>query len=72
MNVCEGEGGHPSPSPEGVSNPQTVLRHAGVVSDQNWSTGELLCGSVANVLAEKLEPLWFTALLLRVPEAVSV
>ena len=42
---------------------------AGVVSGQNWSTGEYLCGGDTYVLAEELEPLWFTALLLRVPEA---
>jgi hypothetical protein len=67
--MCVCGGGHPSPPPEGVSNPQPVLRHAGVVSAQNWLTGERLRGGDANVLPEKLEPLWFTALLLRVPGA---
>jgi hypothetical protein len=32
-------------------------------------TGERLCGCDANVLAEELQPLRLTALLLRVPEA---
>ena len=62
------EGSNPPPSPEGASNLQPVLHHAGVVSAQNWSTGKRLCGGDANALAKELEPLWFTALLLRVPE----
>ena len=66
---CVRVGGHPSPTPEGASNLQPVLHHAGVVSAQNWSTGERLCGGVANALAEELEPLWLAALLFRVPEA---
>ena len=43
------------------------------LSSHNWSTGERLCGGDANALAaaEELEPLWLTALLLRVPEAVG-
>jgi hypothetical protein len=68
MNACEG--GYPSPLPKGASNPQTVLCHASIVSAQNWSAGDRpVCVSDANVLAEELEPLWFTAILLRVPEA---
>jgi hypothetical protein len=59
------------PTPEGVSNLQPVLHHACVVSVQNWSTGERLCGGEANALAEELEPLWRTALLLRVLEALG-
>jgi hypothetical protein len=70
--VCGGEGS-PPPSPKGASNLQPVLRHASVVSAQNWLTGELLysllCGGVANIVAEELESLWLAALLLRVPEA---
>jgi hypothetical protein len=31
--------GHPSPFPKGASNLQPVLRHASVVSAQNWLTG---------------------------------
>jgi hypothetical protein len=62
-------GGRPSPPPEGASNLQPVLPHAGVVSAQNWSRGERLCGGDANAMAEALEPLLLTALLLRVPEA---
>ena len=50
-------------------NLQPVLHHAGVVSSQNWPTGERLCGGDANAMADELEPLWLTALLLRVPEA---
>ena len=42
---------------EGASNLQPVLHHAGVVSAQNLSTGERLCGGDANALAEELEPL---------------
>ncbi len=53
----------------GVINPKPVLRHTGGVSAQNWSTGERLCGGDAKVLSEELEHLWFTSLLLRVPEA---
>jgi hypothetical protein len=60
--------GGEAPSPSGTSNMQPVLRHAGVVSPQNWLTGEL-CGGVANILEEEPEPLWLAALLLRVPEA---
>ncbi len=55
-----GREGATLPPPEGVSNPQPVLRLAGVVSAHNWSTGERLCGGDSNVLAEELEPLWFT------------
>jgi hypothetical protein len=33
-----------------------------------FSTGEHLRGGDANAMAEELEPLWLTALLLRVPE----
>jgi hypothetical protein len=65
------EEGPPLPPPKGASNPQPVLRDAGVATAQNWSTGEHLCGEHlcdANALAEELEPLWFTALLLGVPE----
>jgi hypothetical protein len=54
--------------PEGASNLQPVLCHAGVVSAPNWWTGEYLCGGDANALVEELEPLRLTALLLRVPE----
>ena len=60
---------HLQQCPEGDSNPQPVLRHVGVVSTQKWATGERLCGGDANVLSEELEPLRFTALLLRAPEA---
>ena len=43
MDACGG-GVTPSPS-EGASNPQPVLRHAGVVSDQSlFSAGERLAG----------------------------
>ncbi len=66
--VCVG-GGTPPPFPKGTSNQQPVLRHAGSVSAQNWLTGELLRVGVANILAEELETLWLTSLLLRVPEA---
>ena len=45
------------------------IEFAGVVSAQNWLTGERLCGGDANALAEELEPMWLNALLLRVPEA---
>ena len=55
-----------------LHNLQPVLHHAGVVSSQNWSTGGRLCGGDANALAEELEPLWLTALLLRVPEAFEL
>jgi hypothetical protein len=56
------------PPPEGVSNPQPVLRHVSAVSAPDWSTGSA-CVAVTPIccLAEELEPLWFTALLLRVP-----
>ena len=60
-------GGHPSPPPEGASNLQLVLHPVGVVSSQNWSTGERLCGGDAIALAEELEPLWLTALFLKSP-----
>jgi len=44
MNACDGGGaspGHSPPTPpEGASNPQPVMHHAGVVSAQNWSTRE--------------------------------
>ena len=73
MRECVGGEGSPPPSPKGASNLQPVLRHASVVSAQNWLTGELLysllCGGVANIVAEELESLWLAALLLRVPEA---
>ena len=59
----------PSSFPKGISNLQPVLRHASVVSVQNWLTGELLRGGVVNILAEELEPLWLATLLLRVPKA---
>jgi hypothetical protein len=59
----------PPPPPEGASNPQPVLHLAGVASAQNRSTGERLKGGDANAMAEELEPLWLTAILLRVPEA---
>ena len=36
------------PPPEGASNPQTVLRHAGAVSAHNWWISERLCGCDAN------------------------
>jgi hypothetical protein len=67
MRECgKGEGSPPpSSSPKSASNLQPVLRHASVVSAQNWLTGELLCGGVANIVAEELEPLWLAALLLR-------
>ena len=42
----------------GASNLQPFLHHAGVVSAQNWSTGERLCGGDANALTEELEPLF--------------
>ena len=56
-------GGVPLPNPQGASNLQPVLHHAGVVSAHKWSTGEKndhqrLCGADANALVEKLEPLW--------------
>ena len=54
-----------------LHNLQPVLHHAGVVSSQNWPTGERLCGGGANAMADELEPLWLTALLLRVPEAFA-
>jgi hypothetical protein len=47
----------------GGGNLQSVLHHAGEVSAQNWSTGDRLCVSDANVLAEELEPLWLTVIL---------
>ena len=47
-----GREGATLPPPEGVSNPQPVLRHAGVVSAHNWSTGDSLCDCDADVLAE--------------------
>ena len=58
----------PPPSLKDASNLQPVLRHASIVSAQNWLTGELtcLCGGVAN--GRELEPLWLAALLLKVPE----
>ena len=55
MNACE-RVVTPLP-PEVASNPQPVLRRASVVS-----------GGDANVLAEELEPLWITALLLKILE----
>ena len=48
----------PSPPPEGASNLQPVLHHAGIVSAQNWSTGERLCGGDANALAEEDEDIF--------------
>jgi hypothetical protein len=50
----------PLPPPEGASNlqPVTGMRHASVVSAENWWTGEHLCGGDAYALAEELEPLW--------------
>ena len=62
--------------PESASNPQPVLHHAaGVVSTaasiQSWLTVERLFDGDSNALAEELEPLWFTTLLLRVPEVRS-
>jgi hypothetical protein len=63
--------GTPPPPPRGpaICSPQPALHHAGVLSAQNWLTGERLCGGDANALAEELEPMWLNALLLRVPEA---
>jgi hypothetical protein len=53
MRVSGGGGGHEgaikgAPPPEGARNLQPVLHHAGVVSAQNWWTGEHLCGGDAN------------------------
>ena len=39
-HVCAGGRVIPPPSPTGASNLQPVLHHAGVVSAQNWMTGE--------------------------------
>jgi len=65
MDACVG--GHPFPYP-----PELVLHHADVVSAQNWSTGDRLCGGDANALTEELEPLlWLTTLLLRVLEVFT-
>jgi hypothetical protein len=41
--------------PLGVSNLQPVLHHAGVVSAQNWWTGENLCGGYAKKISKALE-----------------
>ena len=65
LRVGGGGWGHPSSFPKGISNLQPVLRHASVVSVQNWLTGELLRGGVVNILAEELEPQWLTVILLR-------
>ena len=69
--MCVRERGHPSSPPRGCqqSTARPARRHAGVVSAHHGSTGERLCGGDVNVLEEELEPLLFTALLLRVPEA---
>ena len=45
--VCGGEA-IPPPSPSGTSNLQPVLLHVGVVSSQNWLTGEL-CVAVSPI-----------------------
>jgi hypothetical protein len=52
-------GVQPSPPPEGASNLQPVLHHAGIVSAQNWSTGERLSGGDANALAEEDEDIFY-------------
>jgi hypothetical protein len=71
MNACGG-GAPLSPPPEGASNPQPALHRACRVSAQNWWTGEHLCGGDASAPAEEREPLWLTALLLRVPEVFEI
>ena len=58
------------PSPEGASNLQPFLHHAGIVSAQNWLKVEHLCGGDANVLAKELEPLWLIVIL-RVQETLK-
>ena len=64
MHVEGVRDGHNPPPPEGASNLQPVLHHAGIVSVQNWSTGDRLCVSDANTLVKELEPLCLTSLLL--------
>ena len=49
--MCGGEGS-PPPSPKGASNLQPVLRHASVVSAQNWLTGEL-CVAVSPISLQR-------------------
>ena len=49
LRVGGGGWGHPSSFPKGISNLQPVLRHASVVSVQNWLTGELLRGGVSSI-----------------------
>jgi hypothetical protein len=53
-----------------ASHPWTVAQPAGQSLKLGWGygLGERLCGRDANALAEELETLWFTALLLRVQE----
>jgi hypothetical protein len=48
MRECVGGEGSPPPSSKGASNLQPVLRHASVVSAQNWLTGEL-CVAVSPI-----------------------
>ncbi len=68
MEACVGGAPLPPPPGEGAGNLPPVLHHAGVVCLLRFSTGERLCVGDANVMAEELEPLWLTALLLRVPK----
>jgi hypothetical protein len=48
--------GIPPPPPPGgrLSGAVPGLHHAGIVSAQNWSTGDRLCGGDANALAYTL------------------
>jgi hypothetical protein len=47
------------PPPEGASNLQPVLHHAGKVSAQNWSTGERLCVGHQGKTADFFIPILF-------------
>jgi hypothetical protein len=50
MDACVG--GAPIPPPEGASNLQPVLHHAGIVSAQNWSTGPEALGRYQSALGQ--------------------
>ena len=69
MHVCAGGRGNPSPFPHGFQQSAARLASCWRSVCSELVDRLALCGSVANIVAEELEPLWLAALLLRVPEA---
>ena len=69
MDECER--GYPSLTPDGDTNQQPVLRHAVVVSAHifNQVSAWVAVTPPINAMAEKLESLLLTVILLRVPKA---